>query len=233
MSDVDAEPHDRGSTRGALVEVAADLLREGGLNAVTTRAVAIKAGVQAPTIYRLFGSKDGLLDAIVEHVVASYVDGDASHPDNSDPVSDLAAAWETHIRFGLTNPDVFRLLSDPTRQRPTVPLDKGRAALAERVKRIAAAGRLNVPERRAVDLIHAAGTGVVLTLLAMPENDRDNGLAGAIFQAIAGAILRENPVLDTSDTTAAVVSFRTVAAELAVLTDAERALLVEWLDRAT
>jgi AcrR family transcriptional regulator len=35
-----------------------------GRRAVTTRAVAAGAGVQAPTIYRLFGDKDGLLDAL-------------------------------------------------------------------------------------------------------------------------------------------------------------------------
>src|SRR5579862_10063683 len=62
---------DRRETRDNLVEVAARLLREQGAAAVTTRAVAEAAGVQAPTIYRLFGDKDGLLDAAAEHVVAS------------------------------------------------------------------------------------------------------------------------------------------------------------------
>src|ERR1700677_3669653 len=52
-------------TRENLVEVAARLLREQGAAAVTTRAVALAAGVQAPAIYRLFGDKDGLLDAVL------------------------------------------------------------------------------------------------------------------------------------------------------------------------
>ena len=34
--------------------------------------------------------------------------------------------------------------------------------------RVAAAGRLRVSERRAAELIRAAGTGAVLTLLSMP-----------------------------------------------------------------
>ena len=60
-----AEPTDaRGATRARIVDVAARLLQTDGPAAVTTRAVAEGAGVQAPTIYRLFGDKEGLLDAV-------------------------------------------------------------------------------------------------------------------------------------------------------------------------
>ncbi len=47
----------RSDTRTKLVDVAARLLRDYGPAAVTTRGVAEAAGVQAPTIYRLFGDK--------------------------------------------------------------------------------------------------------------------------------------------------------------------------------
>jgi len=55
------------------VEVAAKLLATQGLDAVTTRSVALAAGVQAPTIYRIFGDKNGLLDAVVQHGWATYL----------------------------------------------------------------------------------------------------------------------------------------------------------------
>ena len=35
--------------------------------------MAEAAGVQPPTLYRLFGDKDGLIDAVAEHVMATYV----------------------------------------------------------------------------------------------------------------------------------------------------------------
>ncbi|HEY0937917.1 MAG TPA: helix-turn-helix domain-containing protein, partial [Trebonia sp.] len=54
----------RDQTRAHLVEVAAELLASQGPDAVTTRSVALAAGVQAPAIYRLFGDKGGLLDAV-------------------------------------------------------------------------------------------------------------------------------------------------------------------------
>ena len=63
----------RSDTRSRIVDVAARLLQEEGSAAVTTRGVAEAAGVQAPAIYRLFGDKDGLLEAVAEYVMATYV----------------------------------------------------------------------------------------------------------------------------------------------------------------
>ncbi|MGD0704690.1 MAG: TetR/AcrR family transcriptional regulator [Trebonia sp.] len=224
---------DRRETRDNLVEVAARLLREQGEAAVTTRAVALAAGVQAPAIYRLFGDKDGLLEAVAEHVMAGYVAGKTVAAGSDDPIADLRAAWDTHIRFGLANGALFRLLADPARDRRSPASIAGAEALRRRVRRIAAIGRLRVTERRAVDLIHAAGTGAVLTLLGTAPPDRDLGLADAIYDAVIQAILTDAPALPGEGATAAAVTFRTVVPDLATLSDAERALLSEWLDRAT
>ncbi len=60
-------------TRGKIVSAAIRLLNHGGRDAVTTRAVAEAAGVQAPTIYRLFGDKGRLLDAVAEYGFAAYL----------------------------------------------------------------------------------------------------------------------------------------------------------------
>ena len=90
---------DRRETRENLVQVAARLLREQGAAAVTTRAVALAAGVQAPTIYRLFGDKDGLLDAVAEHVLATYVAEKTLAPDSGDPVTGTANGLAHPCRF--------------------------------------------------------------------------------------------------------------------------------------
>ena len=68
----------RSETRLTIVACAARLLQEHGAAAVTTRGVAEAAGVQAPAIYRLFGDKDGLLDAVAEHVMATFVTAKAA-----------------------------------------------------------------------------------------------------------------------------------------------------------
>ena len=54
----------RGQTRDTLVRVAAELLDEGGLDAVTLREVGRRAGVSRAAPYRHFDSKEGLLAAV-------------------------------------------------------------------------------------------------------------------------------------------------------------------------
>lgn len=222
----------RPKTRTDIVEAAARLLRERGAGAVTTRAVAQAAGMQAPTIYRFFADKDALLDAVAEHVFSTYVSGKTVAEDNGDPLADLRAGWDTHIDFGLTNAALFGLLTDPARGAPSPAAAAGLAVLSARVHRIAVIGRLRVPEARAVELIHAAGTGAVLTLLATPPERRDRGLADAMYEAVMRVILTDAPVLPAGDATAAAVAFRAFVPELRGLTGTERALLSEWLDRA-
>src|SRR3569833_2632471 len=63
----------RARTRAQLVEVAARVLATEGPEAVPTRSIALAAGVQAPTIFRLFGDKNGLLVAVVEDGFASFL----------------------------------------------------------------------------------------------------------------------------------------------------------------
>jgi hypothetical protein len=73
----------------------------------------------------------------------------------------------------------------------------------------------------------------VLTLLSTPPQDRDPGLADAMYDAVMHTILTDRPALAGGGATAAAVAFRTVVPDLPMLTDTERALMSEWLDRAT
>ena len=223
--------------RTRIIEVAAQLLQEKGPAAVTTRRVAEGAGVQAPTIYRLFGDKDGLLEAVAEHVMATYVSAKAdvvaaASADNIDPLDDLRDGWDAQIAFGVGNPDLFRLMSDPSRALRSNAAASGKRVLEARVHRVAAAGRLRVSEPRAVGMIQAGGIGAIQTLLATPPEQRDAGLADAMYEAVLAQILTDAPERDDTGTVAATVAFRAITPELTALTEAERRMLVEWLDRS-
>ena len=228
----------RAGTRSRIVAVAARLLQEHGPSAVTTRGVAEGAGVQAPTIYRLFGDKDGLMEAVAEHVMATYVSGKAetvraASAANVDPLEELSAGWQTQIDFGVANPTLFRLLSDPDRVLHSAAARSGKLVLETRVHRIALTGQLRVSEQRAVDLIQAAGVGTIQTLLSTPSDQRDPGLADAMFDAVIKQILTDTPPRDRPQPMAMVVAVRAIAPELDMLSHSERLLLTEWLDRAT
>jgi AcrR family transcriptional regulator len=201
---------------------------------VTTRSVALAAGVQAPAIYRLFGDKNGLLDAVVQHGFASYlarkppVDGA-----DSDPVASLSAGWELHVGFGLANPELFRLMHTALRTPDGRAIaEVGTGVLRARVHRVAEAGRLRVTERRAVDLITSAGTGVVFTLIGQADDERDDGLADTAWESVCAAILTGATSTAQVPATAA-VTLRAALPDLTVLSGAERALLADWLDRIT
>ncbi|MEZ0165463.1 TetR/AcrR family transcriptional regulator [Kineococcus sp. LSe6-4] len=228
---ITTEDTERDGVRRRLVRVASDLLSEGGTTAVTTRAVAQAAGMQAPAIYRLFGDKDGLLEAVAEHVMAAYVTGKSAHVEatEADPVEDLHAGWRSHVEFGLAHPGLFRFLTDPERgASPAV--EAGLDVLRTRVHRAAAAGRLRVSEARAVAVLHAAGTGAVSTLLAVPAAERDPGLAEALWDAVSRAVLTDAAPIEEG--MAKTVAFRATTGGLPGLTEAERTLMAEWLDRA-
>lgn len=224
----------RDDVRAGVVAAAARLLQEEGADAVTTRAVAQAAGVQAPTIYRLFGDKNGLVDAVAEHVMATYVatKSATAAAGSGDPVADLRSGWRTHVEFGLANPELYALMGRRGRAGRSPATDAGIAVLTARVRRLAAAGLLQVDEGRALMMIHAAGNGTVLALLGVPKQERDPGLADAMLDAVLGRILAAAPAVPQAGTTAVAVTFATVIPDLPGLTDAERALLAEWLRRS-
>lgn len=222
----------REHVRTQLVEVAAALLTEHGPDGVTTRAVSTAAGVQPPTMYRLFGDKDGLLDAVAEHVLATYA-GDKALDEAADPLEDFHTGWRRHIGFGLAHPHVFTLMAVPRSGAHSRAATMGREVLLARIRRIAAAGQLRVGERQAADLTQAVGTGTVLTLIALPEAQRDLALADTAYRGLLAAITTATPVLPQPGPVAAAAALRASATALTSLTSAERELLTEWLDRIT
>jgi len=217
--------------RDQIVAAAARLLARGGREAVSTRAVSTEAGVQAPTIYRLFGDKQGLLDAVAEHGFAAYVGPKRQRRASGDPVEDLRTGWDLHLAFGLANPALYVLMTEPRPDGPPPAAVAGIDYLTGLVERIAATGRLSVPVPQAVQLIHAAGSGATLTILALPEDARDTTVSRLAREATISAITTDAPASSAPGPVGAAIALRAALADLPALSDPERALLAEWLDR--
>jgi AcrR family transcriptional regulator len=222
----------RDETRARIVREAAEILGAGGRDALTTRAVAAAAGVQAPTIYRLFGDKSGLLDALAEHGFATYLEGKQIRVAGPDPIEDLRAGWDLHVGFGLANPAIYALMyGDPHPGVTSPAAEAGYRILEEHIHRIAVAGRLRVSEAHAAALVHAGGSGTVLSLLALPENERDPALSESAREAIIAAITTNAPVPDTPSAATAAIALRAVLPAATPFSAGERHLLDEWLQR--
>jgi AcrR family transcriptional regulator len=228
--------------RARILRAAAELLAGGGRSAVTTRAVSAAAGVQAPTIYRQFGDMRGLLDAVARETLAAHVREQTTRAPAEDPVEDLRRGWDLSIAFGLTHPEAFALISSDPVGGASPPVQEGYAVLHGLVTRIAEAGRLKVGVDHAVSTLQATATGVTLTLLATPPEQRDTLLPTTMREAILAAITGPDPwdgphrapdAPQTGERVAAhAVALRALLPEAPdALSPAERQLLGDWLDR--
>ncbi len=233
-SETNMDPHDR------ILQAAARLLTEGGREAVSTRSISSAAGVQAPTIYRQFGDMQGLLEAVVRQGYDTYLVSHQERETDQDPVEDLRRGWNLNVDFGLANPDLYMLMYGTPRPGASHPAAaKLRDVLLGLVRRVAEAGRLRVSIERAVDMLHAAGVGVVLALIAQGDASRDLTLSVATREAVLTAIISDAHTASTnsrpslrSDLTRFAVALKALLAEDAhPFTKAEYALLDEWLTR--
>jgi len=224
-----------------IVDAAARLLKDEGAGALTTRRVAELAGTQVPTIYRLFGDKNGLLSAVAHQVMAEYISAKAADSAlegmpgiERDAIADLRAAFRTHVEFGLSNPELFGLLIAPG----GVAFDaEGQEVLRARVQRVAATGQLLVSEERAAQMISAAGNGAVLITLGSPPSARDASLADVMFDAVIRAMITDSTSPSPTSGAklgpiSAAVALSAEIDDLPALTSAERSLMREWLNRS-
>lgn len=216
--------------RTRILLATAELIAGGGREAATTRAVASKAAVQAPTIYRLFGDKEGLLDAVAEHGMAAYVAEKSSREPHPDPVQDLRNGWDLHVEFGLAHPGLFSILSDNLRpQSPAAAA--GLNVLRRRIEQIARAGRLRVSEDRALALTQSFCIGTVMHLLNTPTDKRDPDLSGNACEALLNAITGEAKRHRKAGVAGLAVALRASLNETNVLSAGEQHLLEEILVR--
>ncbi|PJN27843.1 TetR/AcrR family transcriptional regulator [Kitasatospora sp. CB02891] len=220
--------------RERILAAAAELLAQGGSEAMSTRAVGAAAGVQAPTLYRLFGDKQGLIDAVVNYGFERYLAEKTSRTPGPDPVDDLRRGWDLHVEFGLTHPSFYPLMysSDRSGEAAEAAERSGRV-LATMLERVARAGRLLVPVPTAARMIRATALGVTLTLIAEPPATRDVALSTRMRETVLAAITGA-PAAEVSTPAALAIALDATLPERPHrFTAAETALLREWLRRLT
>ena len=159
------------AARDRLLLAATQLLDEAAGGPVSTREITERAGVRAPTLYHHFGSKQALLDAVVSHGFKEFLRSRRAGSDNSDPLEDIRAGWDSHVAFGLEYPGAYAHIYGNVK--PGVPCgvtEDVRAHLLEALQPAAIQGRLRVSPAEAATRILAACSGVTLTLIQQPRD---------------------------------------------------------------
>lgn len=220
---------DATSTRDRLLLAAGQLLHEAQGGPVSTRAICERAGVQAPTLYHHFGSKQGLLDAVVNYGFTQYVQAPAA---GGDPVDRIRAGWDRHVEYGLENPQFYVLLYGQIE--PGVPCNltsSAEAMLLELFTPLARDGRLRVDAAEAARQFAAANSGVTLSLIAQPADARDLAMSTQVREAVLTGLLAEPPAEGSSVGALSVALSTALEDDVDQLTTTERHLLREWLHR--
>ncbi|MEU3186765.1 TetR/AcrR family transcriptional regulator [Streptomyces sp. NPDC006923] len=240
-----------GVTRDRLLLAAAELMHASGGRGVSTRAICERAGVQAPTLYHHFGSKQGLLDAVVNYGFTQYVQArNEERPGGGDdPVERIRHGWDDHVRFGLEHPSFYVLLYGQIQQGvPCTLTGQAEAMLLELLTDVARAGGLRVDPAEAAQEIAAANVGVTLSLIARPDATADAPLSRRVRDALLRDLIDESrlggergPAGEGRPAgTDAAPGIGTLAVALSTaladepppaLSNGEAILLREWLDR--
>jgi AcrR family transcriptional regulator len=155
-------------TREALLIAAEQLIAHGGLDAVSTRAVAEQASATTRAVYSLFGSKQGLLHALAARGFLLLADRVQAVPVTADPGADLVNVAVCAFRgWALAHPNLFRVVFGlPDTDLRTVPAvgPASRAALGQLRNRIERASDAGLLGTRPIDEVvvewHALGEGL-------------------------------------------------------------------------
>lgn len=221
--------------RATILEKASELLSQSTTGDISTRAVCDAASTSQPVLYRLFGDKEGLLSAVVDHVWDQYLSMKRAAGKSEDPLDDLYSGWDSHVAFALDHPHAYRLLFGTSL---SVPAEAGREAmrlLQDNLNRLAVQGRLMVSPEEAARIVMAANTGIALSLLLRGQQYPDKQVSTAMRDTVYRSLLSDADA--DNDEQAPVIAANTIRSALAqpataeLFTRSEAALLAEWLKR--
>lgn len=188
----DVPPLSTPDTRTRLLHAAAELVSASPGQDVPLRAICDAAGVKPPTLYHFFGSKDGLLDQLVEHGFDLYLARKEGAESSGDPIEDLRAGWDAHVAFGVEHPGFYALMYGQTvpGRRPAAQ-DRPTHLLLEICREAQRQGRLVVDPEQAAAHVLAANVGVTLRQIVLAEPDP--ALSAQVREATIAALTGTSP----------------------------------------
>ena len=97
-------------TRKALIKNTAEQILAGGVESVSLRPLAAKHGCSTTAIYTMFGSRDGLIDAVREEAIVSYLSAHEMAVRTGEPVADMRALARSGRRWALEFPALYNVI---------------------------------------------------------------------------------------------------------------------------
>lgn len=150
----------REATKAEILDAAWTLVRAEGLAGLSLRDLASQVGMQAPSLYSYFASKNAIYDAMFAQGARDYVERESLVPTTDDPLADLRAGMRFFVGFCTEDPARYQLLFQRTIPgfEPTPETFAIAIQGLERLRtRLAGMGLI---DQRSLDLLTAIGTGL-------------------------------------------------------------------------
>lgn len=217
-----------GDTRTRLLNAAAGMIASDPGEDFSLRAVCDAAGVKMPTLYHFFGSKQGLIEAVIERGFDMYLEAKASSESSGDPIQDIRAGWDAHVTFGLENPGFYTLMYGKVRPGYS-PAAQSRPSeiLRSITRRAHKQGRLVVTPEQAAAHVLVTNIGVTLRQIVVDKEDRQLSIAvrEGVIAAITGSTTLGEQVSSAN------TLIEEAAARAEVLGTTETQLFIKWAER--
>lgn len=189
-------PAQQNPTRVRALDAAFDLVAEVGLVGLTLEGLASRAGVSRQTIYRHFGSREGLVEALVlreEHVFIDRVVAAAAEHD--DPEAAIAAGVTAAVDTASEHPLLQRILAtEPEAILPLLVMGKGPViSVARPVAEQLIRERLDASEQD----VEAAGdvcTRLLVSYILDPGPEPSEAVGRRIARTILRGLFTSEPV---------------------------------------
>lgn len=114
----------RERTRARVLDAAESLMSERAPEQIRVEDVAARAGISAASVYVHFGTKDALLAAVTERVLAVATDAlRAAYAADASPLERFAGVGTAYLRLILDHPAVVKYLGVTGERGPATPVD--------------------------------------------------------------------------------------------------------------
>lgn len=135
-------------------------MRANGLAALSLRDLAAGVGLQAPSLYSYFSSKNDIFDAMYAEGAREFVRRQDELQWSGDPLMDLKTIGRFFVEFSTEDPVRYQLLFQRTIPGFEPSADSFAISVASVTALQARFADIGLKDERAIDLFTAIGTGI-------------------------------------------------------------------------
>lgn len=180
----------RSDTEKQILAAANELLERHGAKAITARAVCEIVKVKQPTLYYHFGSKDGLIRAMILDGMSDFIEEKRAVSKVADPIEGLYLGWDAFIDYFYHRPELFNLIHKTVGACP-VTMGEAVESARSRFTKLEKKGRLVMSVEIAICCLLGVANGVLALRTQGRSQDEIKKCGRIMFDGLMMRIVRD------------------------------------------